>query len=42
LEKHHVVPDCYNKDLTCLDEEGNSRIMKGIPRPISFRDILAL
>jgi hypothetical protein len=22
LEKHHVVLDCYNKKITCLDEEG--------------------
>jgi hypothetical protein len=22
LEKHHVVLDCYNKTITCLDEEG--------------------
>ena len=22
LEKHHVVLDCYNKIITCLDEEG--------------------
>jgi hypothetical protein len=31
LEKHHVVLDCYNKVFTCLDEEGNSRIVQGIP-----------
>jgi predicted aspartyl protease len=35
LENHHVVLDCYNKVFTCLDEEGNSRIVQGIPRPIS-------
>jgi predicted aspartyl protease len=22
LEKHHVVLDCYNKTITCIDEEG--------------------
>jgi hypothetical protein len=27
LEKHHAILDCYNKCLTCHDEEGNSRIM---------------
>jgi hypothetical protein len=32
LDKHHVVLDCYNKEFTCLDEEGNLRIVQGIPR----------
>jgi len=22
LEKHHVVLDCYNKTITCIDEKG--------------------
>jgi hypothetical protein len=35
LENHRVVLDCYNKVFTCLDEEGNSRTVQGIPRPIS-------
>jgi hypothetical protein len=42
LDKHHVVLDCYNKDFTCLDEEGNSRMVQGIPRPISIREISTL
>jgi hypothetical protein len=42
LDKHHVVLDCYNKDFTCLDEEGNLRIVQGIPRPISIREISTL
>jgi hypothetical protein len=39
IEKHRVVLDCYNKVFTCLDEEGNSRTMQGIPRPIFFQAI---
>jgi hypothetical protein len=39
LEKHHVVLDCHNKTFSCLDEEGT---VKGIPRPISRREISAL
>jgi hypothetical protein len=25
LYKHHTILDCYKKDFTCLDEEGNLR-----------------
>ena len=39
LESHRVTLDCYNKDLECLDEEGNSRIVKGIPKLISVRQV---
>ena len=39
LESHRVNIDCYNKDFECLDEEGNSRIMKGIPKVISVRKV---
>jgi hypothetical protein len=42
LDKHHVVLDCHNKTFTCLDEEGKQSIVKGIPRPISIREISAL
>jgi hypothetical protein len=42
LDKHHVILDCYNKAFTCLDEEGNSRTVQGIPRPISVREISTL
>jgi hypothetical protein len=31
--------DCCNKGFICLDEEGNSRKIQGIPRPISIREI---
>jgi hypothetical protein len=42
LDKHHVVLDCHNKTFTCLDGNGKQSIVKGIPRPISIREILAL
>jgi hypothetical protein len=42
LENHRVVLDCYNKVFTCLDEEGNSRRVKDIPRPIYVREISTL
>ena len=42
LEAHREKPDCYNKTFECLDEEGNSRIVKGIPKLISVRQISAM
>jgi hypothetical protein len=39
MDTHRVVLDCYNEAFPYLDEEWNSRIVKGIPRPISVRDI---
>ena len=37
LEAHKVKLDYYNKAFECLDEEGNSRIVKGIPKVIYVR-----
>jgi hypothetical protein len=42
FEQHHALLDCNNKTCTCLNEEGKQRNVKGIPRPISIRDISAL
>jgi hypothetical protein len=42
LDKHHDVLDCHSKTFTCLDEYGKYNTMKGVPRPISIRDISAL
>jgi hypothetical protein len=42
LDKHHVVLDCHRKTFTCLDEDGKQNIVKGVPRSISIREILAL
>jgi hypothetical protein len=39
LDKHHVVLDCYNKTFTCLDGNGKWSTVKGVPRPISIREI---
>ena len=41
LEKNHVFLECYNKTITCLDEEGQQGKIQGIPRIVSIRDILA-
>ena len=42
FDAHHAVLDCHNKTYTCLDEEGNQVTIKGIPRPIFLRPIIAL
>ena len=41
-DKHHIVLDFHNNTFTCLDRNGKQRTVKGVPRPISIRDILAL
>jgi hypothetical protein len=42
LEKCHVVIDCHRKTFTCLDGDGKQSTMKGVPRPISVREISTL
>jgi hypothetical protein len=42
LDKHRDVLDCHNKTFTCIDKEGKKSTVKGVPRPISVRDISAL
>jgi hypothetical protein len=39
LEKQHVVLDCYNKTITCLDEERKQGNIQGIPRVVAIREI---
>jgi hypothetical protein len=42
LDKCHDVLYCHNKTFTCLDGNGKQSTVKGVPRPISIREILAL
>ena len=42
LEAHKVKLDCYNKTFECMDEEGNPRVVRGIPKEISVRHISAM
>jgi hypothetical protein len=35
LDQHHAILDCHNKAFTCLDEEGNWRVVQGIPRAVT-------
>jgi hypothetical protein len=38
----NVVLDCYNKTITCLDEEGKQGKIQGIPRVVVVREISAM
>jgi hypothetical protein len=42
LDQHHVILDYYNKTFTFFDEEGNLRIVQGIPRAIIIQEVSAL
>ena len=42
LEAHRVKIDCYNNTFECMDEEGNPRVVKDIPKDISMRHISAI
>ena len=42
LENHIVALNCFEKTFTCLNEEGNTILVKGVPRKTSVRQTLAL
>jgi hypothetical protein len=42
VDQHHVFLDCHNKEFTCLNEEGNPRIVQGIIRLVIVREILEI
>jgi hypothetical protein len=42
LDQNHYILDYHNKEFTCLDEEGNLRIVQRIPRAVTIREISAL
>jgi hypothetical protein len=42
LEKHHVVLECYNKTITCIDDEGLQGKIQCIPRVVAIREISAM
>jgi hypothetical protein len=37
LDEHHAFLDFYNKEFTCLYEQGNLRSIQGIPRAATIR-----
>ena len=42
LEAHRVKLECYNNNFEFLDEEGNLKVVKGIPKVISIRNISSI
>jgi hypothetical protein len=42
LDQHHALLDCHSKESTFLNEEGNWKIVQGIPRVVVVREILAM
>jgi hypothetical protein len=42
LGKHHVVLYCYNKTITCLDQEGKHENFQGIPGVVVVREFAAM
>jgi hypothetical protein len=39
LENNHVVLDCYNKKIICLNDEGKQDKVQDIPRVVVVREI---
>ena len=42
LEHHRVVLNCFDKTFTCLNNEGETVTVKGIPRKTSIKQIFSL
>ena len=42
LEQHRVILNCYDKTFTCINNDGKSISLKGIPRKTTVRQISAL
>ena len=42
LEKHRVVLNCFDKTFTCINNDGKSISVKGVPRKTTIRQISAL
>ena len=42
IEVHRVKLDCYHKKFECMDEEGNPRVVRGIPEVFFVRQISAV
>jgi len=42
LEKHRVLLNYFEKTFTCVDEKGETVMVKGIPRKVYVRQISAL
>ena len=41
LEKHKVVLNCFDKTFDCIDENGESKMVRRIPKNVLTRKISA-
>ena len=37
IKKHRVMLNCYDKTFTCMDDNGNTIKVKGIPRKVTIK-----
>jgi hypothetical protein len=42
LKAHQVKLDCFNITLECEDDKGNKRVLQGVQKPMSMRQIPSL
>ena len=42
MDQHHALLDFCNKRFTCLNKEGNRKIVQGIPRAVAVREISSI
>ena len=42
LEKHRFILNCYDKTFSCMNDKGNTIVVKGIPRKVTISEISAL
>ena len=42
LEKHRFILNCYDKTFSCMNDKGNTIVVKGIPRKVTIGEISAL
>ena len=42
LEQHRIILNCYDKTFTCINNDGKSISVTGIPRKTTIRNISAL
>ena len=42
VEKHKAVLNCFENTFNCIDENGESKMVRGIPKKVLTRKISAL
>ena len=42
LEKHRFILNYYDKTFSCMNDKGNTIVVKGIPKKVTIREMSAL